>query len=281
MALLWLPVTALGAQQPAVASVPIPVALESRLAEATGLHVGDTVAVSTTIHPQGEPAYVAAIYRPRADPATIMRRDYHMRFHLADLQRLLGESDRVDRMGVVLQPGANTDTAVARLNRTAFGYQVMPTAVIASQSSTTFLVVSRFHRAIAIISVLASSVFLLCLMLLKVEERRRDVAVLRFIGISRRTVFLSLLLESGFVAFSGSVIGTGVALLAGAVINQHYASSIEWCHATWTRVKLFPGVGGGRHCYAETMAARFSGPWKALRRLRQAHPGRPALDRPS
>jgi len=83
-------------------------------------------------------------------------------------------------------------------------------------------VVSRFHRAIAVITIVASAVFLLCIMLLKVEERRMDAAVMRFVGVRRRTIFGALLLEAAVVAVVGSVVGTGLALVAGAATNTYY-----------------------------------------------------------
>ena len=205
----------------------IPIAIERRFAEAARLRVGDTLRVSSAATTGNRLARVAAIYDPQADPATIMRRDYHVRLHLGDLGVLLGQPDRVDRIGVVLRQGVNPDTAAARLNRTAFGYDVFPARTIAAQSSTTFVVVSRFHRAIAVISILASAVFLLCLMLLKVEERRRDVAVLRFTGISRRTVFRALVLEATVIALAGSAIGVGLAAVASSVVNAYYQRAFD------------------------------------------------------
>jgi putative ABC transport system permease protein len=198
------------------------VAVERRFAATAGLRVGDTVTLASTAGTPAREGRIEAIYEPAPDPSTVVRRDFHIRLHLSDLADMLGQPDRVDRIGVVLRPGINADTAAAELNRTAFGYEVTPSAVVASRSSTTFLVVSRFHRAIAFISVLASSVFLLCLMLLKVEERRRDVAMLRFTGISRRTVFIALVLESAVIAFAGSMIGAGLAAIASAAVNTYY-----------------------------------------------------------
>ncbi len=206
---------------------PVAIAIERRLADAAHLHVGDTLRISTTDAADNPLARVAAIYEPHADPATIMRRDYHVRLHLADLAALLRQPDRVDRIGIALQPSVNVDSAAALLERTAFGYDVFPSRAIAAQSSTTFVVVSRFHRAIAIISILASTVFLLCLMLLKVEERRRDVAVLRFTGISRRTIFLALVLEAAVIAVAGSAIGTVIAAVASRVVNAYYQRAFE------------------------------------------------------
>ena len=208
-------------------SPAIGIAVERRLAEAARLHVGDTLRVSSTARTGSPLARIAAVYDPQADPATIMRRDYHIRLHLVDLGALLGQPDRVDRIGIVLQQGVDPDTAAARLNRTAFGYDVFPSRTIAAQSSTTFVVVSRFHRAIAVISILASAVFLLCLMLLKVEERRRDVAVLRFTGISRRTVFRALVLEATVVALAGSVVGVALAAAASRAVNAYYQRAFD------------------------------------------------------
>jgi putative ABC transport system permease protein len=59
-------------------------------------------------------------------------------------------------------------------------------------------------------------------MLLKVEERRLDAAVMRFVGVRRRTIFGALLLEAALVAAVGSVLGTALAFAAGAATNAYY-----------------------------------------------------------
>ena len=128
----------------------------------------------------------------------------------------------MDRFGLGLAPGVSVDTAVAELERNAFGFQAFASDSIAAESSQTFLVVSRFHRAIAVITIVASAVFLLCIMLLKVEERRLDAAVMRFVGVRRRTIFGALLLEAALVAVAGSVAGHRLAFLAGAATNAYY-----------------------------------------------------------
>lgn len=198
------------------------VAVERQLARELGLSVGDTLHLGPTSDSVTRVGIVAAIYEPRPDPAEIAKRQRHVRLHLPDLAGILGAPDRVDRFGIGLRPGVHPDTATAILNRTAFGYRVYGSSSIASESSQTFLVVSRFHRAIAVITIVASAVFLLCIMLLKVEERRLDAAVMRFIGVRRRTIFGSLLLEAALVAVLGSVAGSGLAYLAGAATNAYY-----------------------------------------------------------
>jgi putative ABC transport system permease protein len=198
------------------------VAVERPLARELGLSIGDTVRLGTSVDSITTPAIVAAIYEPRPDPAEIAKRERHIRLHLPDLAALLGTPDRVDRFGLGLKPGVSPDSAAILLNRSAFGYRVHVSAALASESSQTFLVVSRFHRAIAVITIVASAVFLLCIMLLKVEERRLDAAVMRFIGVRRRTIFGALLLEAALVAVVGSIAGTGLSYVASAVTNAYY-----------------------------------------------------------
>ena len=208
-------------------TTPPPLAIEHRLARALGLSVGDTVRVRQEPGAPGLLMVVGAIYEPRSDPATVLRNEFHVRFHLSDLAGLLGAPDRIDRAGVSLRPGVEPDSAARRLDRLAVGFRVRPSAEIASESSRTFLVVSRFHRAIGVISIVASAIFLLCIMLLKVEERRLDAAVMRMIGVRRRTVFTALLLEACLVALLGAALGIGLASLSTAVINVYYGHRFE------------------------------------------------------
>jgi putative ABC transport system permease protein len=198
------------------------IAVERRLAAELDLTVGDTIRLGPAVDSVRFAGVVAAIYEPRSDPAEIAKGEWHLRMHLPDLTRLLGTPDRVDRLSIGLRGGISADSAAAHLNRSAYGYRAHSSRVIAAESSQTFRVVSRFHRAIAIITIVASAVFLLCIMLLKVEERRLDAAVMRFVGVRRRTIFGALLLEAVLVAALGSLLGTGLAYAAGAATNAYY-----------------------------------------------------------
>jgi putative ABC transport system permease protein len=209
------------AARPATAQIP-GIAIERQLARELDLSVGDTVRVGPHVDSLNFEVTVAAIYEPRPDPAEIAKRERHIRMHLPDLAGLLGAGDRVDRISIGIQPGISADSAAATLDQSAYGYRAFSSQSIASESSETFLVVSRFHRAIAVITIVASAVFLLCIMLLKVEERRLDAAVMRFVGVRRRTIFAALLLEAGLVALLGSALGTVLAYLAGAATNAYY-----------------------------------------------------------
>jgi putative ABC transport system permease protein len=216
------------AQRPAPGA-PRTIAIDERLAADLGLHVGDRVALSATPGAGGarDSAVVAAITRRGADPAEVARAEYRVRLHLDQLQSLADYGNRVDRFAVATRaaPAADGDAVertLRRVNDAAFGFRAYRSRDVAVETSRTFQVVSRFHRAIGVITIVASAIFLLCILLLKVEERRRDVAALRLMGVSRASVVRSIVLEAALVAVLGSALGTIVGWAGTLAINWHY-----------------------------------------------------------
>lgn len=199
--------------------------VERRLAEGVPLEVGTVVAVRAVGGaPASHPFVVEGVFERAADPNRISRNDYEVRFHLSDLEAMLPVRDRVDRFAVRLAPGASADSAGRWFEALAYGTRAYGSAALAEESSTTFLVVSRFHRAIGLVTVLASGIFLLCVMIIRVDERRRDVGVLRLIGISRWTVFRAVVMEAVGIAAVGSVAGMALGAAITWVVNLHYAA---------------------------------------------------------
>jgi putative ABC transport system permease protein len=201
---------------------PRSIAIDTRLAADAGLRVGDRVVIASEPGMPGDSVVIAAIVERRADPAEIARGEYRVRLHLDHLQTLLGYGDRVDRFAVGTHGGRATADAVSRINSVAYGFRAHRSADVAVETSRTFAVVSRFHRAIGMITIVASAIFLLCIMLLKVDERRRDVAALRLIGCSSRTIVGSVVLEAAVIAVLGSLAGIGVGGAASWIVNHHY-----------------------------------------------------------
>jgi len=208
---------------PPWASVERSIAIDERLANDAGLRVGDRVVLAAEPGgAKGDTVRIAAITKRRADPSEVARSEYRIRVHLDQLQHLIDYGDRADRFAMLTAGGAATDSVLRQINATAFGFHAYPSREIAVETSKTFLVVSRFHRAIGMITIVASATFLLCIMLLKVDERRRDVAAMRLMGISRATVVRSVLLESSFVALLGSGFGVVLGFVTAAFVNAHY-----------------------------------------------------------
>jgi putative ABC transport system permease protein len=201
------------------------IAVDEAFAAAAHLKVGDHLAISAQAGvpaASAESVVVGAIVRRGADPSEVARGDFVARLHLDQIQRLSGYGDRVDRFAIATRLSADIDSTLARFNHVAFGFKAYRSRDIAVETSRTFQVVSRFHRAIGVITIVASSVFLLCIMVLKVDERRRDIAALRLMGISRSTVVQSIVIEAGLVAVLGSVLGVAIAWVVSLFINWHY-----------------------------------------------------------
>jgi len=203
-------------------STPRGIAIDARMAEDLGLAVGARVRISAKPGEPGDTAYIAAVYERKADPAEVARREYRVRLHLDHLQQLMELDDRVDRFAVGTRAGQSIDSALARINHVAFGFRAHKSRDVAVQSSRTFRVVERFHTAIGVITVVARAVFLLCLLLLSVEERKRDIAALRLMGISRATVVRAIVIEAAIVSLIGSAIGAGIGWVASLLVNAHF-----------------------------------------------------------
>lgn len=167
-------------------------------------------------------AHVAGIFEPPADPATLTRERPRILFHLPDLGLVTGRPDEVDRFTLRLREGADADSVARLVDALIPGAQVLGADELAERSSATFRVIQRFHVAIAWITLSASGVFLACLMTLRVQQRRVPVAALRLTGISRRTLFAWLLLETTLISLLGAVAGLGIGYLASDAINAFY-----------------------------------------------------------
>jgi putative ABC transport system permease protein len=209
------------AAPPAECPSGLEVLAEAGFATRAGIEPGDSLRVGPT--PEAAcVARVAGTFVPPPDPATLTRERPRFLFHLPDLAQLAERPDAVDRFTLKLRPGANPDSVAALLGPVMPGARVMSAADLADQSSATFNVIRRFHVAIAWITLTASGVFLACLMILRVQQRRLPVAALRLTGVSRRTLFLWLLLETTAISVLGGVVGLGIGALASDAINAFY-----------------------------------------------------------
>jgi putative ABC transport system permease protein len=196
--------------------------IERRLAEHVPLAVGDTVRVRALGEAEEHRFYVEGVFERAADPARIARNEFEVRFHLPDLEAMLPTRDRVDRFALVLAPGTSPDEVGRWIEALAYGTRAYTVAEVAEGSSATFRVISRFHRAIGVVTILASATFLLCVMIIRVDERRPDLGMMRLIGVSRRTVLRTIVLEAVTIAVIGSAVGALLGVIIARIVNAYY-----------------------------------------------------------
>jgi putative ABC transport system permease protein len=88
-------------------------------------------------------------------------------------------------------------------------------------------VVDRFHTAIAVVTVVGSTAFLLALMVIRAEERKETVGILRLIGISRKTIMTEVVVEGLLVAIAGAAVGVLIAAGAQHAVNRFFQARYD------------------------------------------------------
>ena len=219
---------------PSLAGSPPEILVSRQLLESRRLAVGDVVRLSAA--PDGSDPRefrIAGTYEPVADPLLLNQTRFEVRLHLPDLLELTAtgedplERETVSRINVRLAQGADPAAWSDRVKASLPGIGAVP-AEGADDDARVFAVLRRFHWAIAAVTVLGSTAFLLALTIMRAEERRETVGILRLIGISRRSVLGETFLEGLFVAAAGSVFGVLLALAGQGAFNRFF----QWYYDT-------------------------------------------------
>ena len=208
--------------------------LTRQLMEARQLQVGQTVRLSTG--PSGADARtfrIAGTYEPAPDPMRFAQPRFEVRLHLPDLAAMIGDPsdpgslDTVAAINVALKQPADAAAFARDVAARVPGALARPTSSPDDRTST-FVVLERFHLAIAIVTVVGSAVFLLALMVMLVEERRAVVGILRLIGFTRRRILLQVFTEGTIIAVAGAAFGVLFALASQGVFNRFF----QWRYDT-------------------------------------------------
>ncbi len=211
--------------------------INERLAGRLSLKAGDSVKLSTTGDMKNAGTFrIKAVYREQADPYLVPLKRNMVKMHLSDLEGLLDRHDQVDLISIEVAQSTDSGKLAARLNSEAIGFSAVSAHELASRNSTTFQVVSRFHKAIAFITMMAGAIFIFALMVMKVEDQRKHFAVMSVTGISRKTILKTLVLESTCFAFLascfGAFIGIGAAKLVNLYYQNYYQTSLMFARVT-------------------------------------------------
>jgi ABC-type lipoprotein release transport system permease subunit len=221
----------------AAQSEQLPAILITRqLATAEQLQVGDAVSLSST--PDGTNARrfrIAGIYEPVADPMRLAARRHEARLHLPDLLSLTADSadplspESVTAINVALTDPRDAEAFARDVSaRIPIPQLTARTAQGGEESATIFVVLDRFHFAIAIVTVFASTVFLLALMLMLVDERRGTVGILRLIGLRKSRILLQVFAEGLLIAVAGAAFGILFAAALEGAVNAFF----QWRYDT-------------------------------------------------
>ena len=251
---------------------PLPDVLVSRqLAEAAGLTIGSSIRLA------GDPSggssrefRVAGVYEPVPDPMRINESKHEARLHLPDLLRMTADpadplsTEAVDAVNIALVNPEDA-RAFARDVRARRPGLVARPAQGGSGEAAVFVVLERFHLAIAIVTIVASTVFLLALTVMLVDERRETVGILRLIGLTTRRVMSQVVAEGLLIATSGALFGLVLGVASEGLINRYF----QWHYDTaLIFVRITPDVALRSFAIAVPLGALASvaASWTLLRR---------------
>ena len=205
-----------------------------QLAEEAHLRVGDIVSLSTDPRGAAPRSFrIAGVYEPTPDPMRLVSKRFEARLHLPDLLALTHDpddplsSESVTAINVALEDPADAGAFARELSARMPGLVALPIAK-PDDGSGPFAVLERFHLAIALVTVLGSTAFLLALMVMRAEERRETVGILRLIGVGRRHILLGVLVEGLLIAVAGAIFGVLFALATEGTINRFF----QWRYDT-------------------------------------------------
>jgi putative ABC transport system permease protein len=197
--------------------------INQRLADRMHLKIGDRVELSSSGDMKNSRNFrVAKIYIEKPDPYVVPLKRNMIKMHLSDLEALIERPDQLDLISIQVKNGVDAHALAEKLNSEAIGFMAVSAQALAERNSTTFEVVSRFHKAIAFITMMAGAIFIFALVVMRVEDQRKNLAILTVTGISRNTILKSLVLESIFFAFVASLIGAVIGIFAAKVVNLYY-----------------------------------------------------------
>jgi putative ABC transport system permease protein len=213
---------------------PNDILISRQLAAERGLAIGSIVQLATDAAGTGARQFrVAGIYEPTPDPARLGTVPREVRMHLPDLLDLTRPpgmpmgSEYIADINVALVDPADAAAFSRDVNARMPGVIARP-ASEAAGSAGPFRVLERFHLAIAVVTIVAATVFLLALTIMLVDERRETVGILRLIGLPARRVLVQVLIEGVIVAGAGAVFGLILAVLSESVINAFF----QWRYDT-------------------------------------------------
>jgi len=210
------------------------VLLSRQLMAEAGVKDGDIVTLAADANGSRERTFgVVGSYEPVPDPRKFSSKRLEARLHLPDLISIVEDrrdpesSDEVSAVNLGLVNPGDASAVASSIARRIPGANAVPTRRSGGRDDP-FAVLERFHWAIAVVTVTGSTAFLLALMIMRAEERREIIGVLRLIGVSSRSILAEVLLEGLLIAVAGAIFGVTVATAGQGVVNRFF----QWKYDT-------------------------------------------------
>src|SRR5205809_5158723 len=190
---------------------PYDVGMDTVLAEATGMHVGDILPM------MNHAIRVPGICRAGAGGRLYAR--------IQDVQEAIGSPDKASFFLVKGRRGVQAEDLARALEAKFKGHKITPVAQVSKAMQDNAVGLKQFKEALTGMAVVISFMVVLLAMYTTIIERTREIGILRAIGASQATVVRLVVSESILICLAGVVVGIA---LAGAL--------------RWLLPRIFPTV---------------------------------------
>lgn len=201
--------------------------IDEELARSLRLKVGDTVLLSPFPSESQDTSFRVIGIAKKNSLFAENTKGYKVYMYLGDLQEILDMPDQVSQFQLKVNDVKQVPVLVNKINDLNFGVKAYSANDYDRQLGQINSTVIAFYSSIGLITLLVSSFFLACTMIISVSRRRKEVAILRAIGFSKGTIFKKFLFETTKLTMVGTVIGClcGLAgvLIINSILKQVYA----------------------------------------------------------
>ncbi|MBW8867013.1 MAG: FtsX-like permease family protein [Acidobacteria bacterium] len=231
-AAVWAAIAPAAAEAPAATTTHPSILVSRQLAARAHLAVGDVVTLGSD--PQGSRRAefrIGGIYEPTPDPMRFTASRIEARLHLPDLVDLVADpadpASRESASAINVRLADPADAGPFSFDAMARAPGVIVRPASRSREDDPFAVLDRFHVAISVVTMIGGTAFLLALMVIRAEERRETVGILRLVGISRRTLLASVAVEGVLIAALGAVFGIVIAVASEGLVNRVFQARYD------------------------------------------------------
>jgi putative ABC transport system permease protein len=201
------PQTGPGFTEPPVKG-PMDIVLGSGAAEATGAAVGESLALS------GRKYMVKGVLEENAS-----QDDLAVFMDLVEAQRLLGKEGRISMIEVsALCSDCPIDDIVAQISGKLPHAKVSAVRKAMAIKMETVEQIIRFSVAVSVVVLAIGSLIVFVSMLSSVNERTREIGVLRAIGFRKAHILKIILIEAFFVSLASGLFGWSLGSLSVSVL---------------------------------------------------------------
>ncbi len=179
------------------------------------IKVGDTLEVSQTV---GGPTYtmrVVGFFDTEFTGEGYYEDVTAVIMHLSELQNItqFAKEDLADWLSISMTSEAIEEGALKNVvERIEEDYPEYADDILTKEDQLDLLrketaLVEMFYVAVGSVSMLIGLLFVATIMIVSVLERTREIGMLRAIGISRRSIFMQILVEMMVLVFVGAIVG--------------------------------------------------------------------------